>query len=275
MSSLVFFQHDAYPANGHSVRPHVHSCWELVYYMNSSGYTCLYGKNDDNIGNRFIRYLKTEKYEEKLEFSPNSLILYAPRIVHDEHIVPLPAGSEQVSQNVISFGFLPDEQLAPALSMGVYPDDGLVVYRLLKNLQSEYAHRSAYYESALDHLVSLILIEIVRQSNQAPKENDLKYILQFIDEYYTTHISVESLASMANYSLSQFRKLFHSKTGLSPKQYILKRRIDEAKYLLENSDFPLAEIAARCGYEDYNQFQVFFRKVTGVAPSEYHASLRS
>ncbi|MFI4911325.1 MAG: helix-turn-helix domain-containing protein [Sedimentisphaeraceae bacterium JB056] len=67
-----------------------------------------------------------------------------------------------------------------------------------------------------------------------------------------------------------FRKIFKSETGISPSQYRLRRRIDEAKrLLLVNRNEPLVSIAYQLGYTNVYEFSSQFRKLTGLPPGKF------
>ena len=66
-----------------------------------------------------------------------------------------------------------------------------------------------------------------------------------------------------------FRKLFKEEFGMSPKQYVIRHRIQHAASLIIAGYYTLEEIAEHCGYNDYKHFSVEFKKLTGVSPSKY------
>ena len=116
---------------------------------------------------------------------------------------------------------------------------------------------------------------------QASKELDKDYlskeslgiIAPAIDKITTDftnpNISVGYLASLCNISDVYFRKIFENKFGTSPKTYIIQRRIEYAKQLLESKQFSITEIALMCGYFEPCHFSREFSKHVGVSPLEY------
>ena len=56
---------------------------------------------------------------------------------------------------------------------------------------------------------------------------------------------------------------------MTPIDYVVKKRMDEAKALLENSEMKIKDIANGVGYEDSLYFSKVFKKVTGTSPKEY------
>ncbi|MGN0568752.1 MAG: helix-turn-helix domain-containing protein [Acutalibacteraceae bacterium] len=53
------------------------------------------------------------------------------------------------------------------------------------------------------------------------------------------------------------------------KSYICSCRLEEACRLIKNSNLPLSDIAAACGYKDYINFSKMFSKKYGVSPKRY------
>jgi AraC-like DNA-binding protein len=82
-------------------------------------------------------------------------------------------------------------------------------------------------------------------------------------------IDINRLAQVAHLSPSHFAHQFRRYAGISPKQMLLKRRMDLACALMLNSDMAVKEIAARCGYPDPYQFSAIFKKWTKYSPSDY------
>ncbi len=92
--------------------------------------------------------------------------------------------------------------------------------------------------------------------------------------YDPTRISEAALAKVCGMSVSNFRRVFKSETGLSPKVYITKARMDYAEYLLKNTNMTITEIAAKLGYNAVCGFNKIFVSVFGMSPSSYRKKYR-
>ena len=97
----------------------------------------------------------------------------------------------------------------------------------------------------------------------APAEEALK------NDYTGNEISVARLASLSGVSEVYFRRIFRSKYGISPKEYILRRRIEYAKDLLTSGQFSVSEAARLSGYSELCHFSREFKRRVGVAPTEF------
>jgi AraC-like DNA-binding protein len=87
-------------------------------------------------------------------------------------------------------------------------------------------------------------------------------------------VSLAQLAAVAHHSAYHFAQ-FKVATGLPPHQYVLTRRVERAKQLVQTgSDFSLAEIAASAGFSDQSQFSHHFKRPVGVTPRQFRRSAR-
>ncbi len=88
---------------------------------------------------------------------------------------------------------------------------------------------------------------------------------------YAEKIAIPELAPLCGMSYPSFRARFGEVYGVSAREYLTGVRIAAARNLLEIGDFPIGEVARRCGFEDACYFSGFFKRVTGVSPEEYRA----
>ena len=79
-------------------------------------------------------------------------------------------------------------------------------------------------------------------------------------------ISVQDVASAVSLSPSHFSRQFKARTGYSPYEYIVLRRIDKAKYLLTSTKQSVGEIAYATGYNSEENFSHSFQKHVGISP---------
>ena len=82
-------------------------------------------------------------------------------------------------------------------------------------------------------------------------------------------LTVARLAELCGMSEVYFRKLFLNSLGVSPKEYIIQKRMEYAKTLLLSGNFSVSETALMCGYAEPCHFSREFTRRVGVAPSRY------
>ncbi len=92
---------------------------------------------------------------------------------------------------------------------------------------------------------------------------------KFIDDNYTQNINVFDVADAVFISEGYLSRNYAKKFNISPKQYILQKRISLAKNLLINSSLSSSEIALKVGFSNPQRFNDIFRKHIGLSPLEY------
>lgn len=97
----------------------------------------------------------------------------------------------------------------------------------------------------------------------------IERIIDYIHKNYNKKISVPDLSKQCGVSNSYFIREFSKYTGVSPMQYIIDIRINNAKKLLLLQEHSIKEIAAIVGFNDEMYFSKQFKKNIGISPSEY------
>lgn len=91
----------------------------------------------------------------------------------------------------------------------------------------------------------------------------------FIDQNYTTELSLDTLASKVNLSASYLSRLFKKQIGKNLSAYIQFVRIEQAKVLLYSTMLKTYEVAEAVGINDPVYFSKTFKKLTGIKPRDY------
>ena len=105
-----------------------------------------------------------------------------------------------------------------------------------------------------------------------PKSNNHKTIeqtLEYINNNLSADLTLERLASAANFNAIYFHKLFKASTGKTLHEYVEDQRIKKSINLLISTDMTLTEIAYECGFSSQSYFSYAFKKKIGSAPREY------
>ena len=97
----------------------------------------------------------------------------------------------------------------------------------------------------------------------------LRQVIDYINENIYKQIEIDELVAMTQWKRHHFIKLFSKYLNVSPYQYILTRKIDKSKALLEESTIPLNEIAYEVGFNSYSNFYNAFKKNCKITPEQY------
>ena len=114
---------------------------------------------------------------------------------------------------------------------------------------------------------------LVRPQHADPADDDrVARIARHIRTHLDQTLDVTSLAEMAGLSRTQFTRLFASREGLPPAEFIMRERMTEAARLLGQPEMRVAEASRRCGFAEPNYFAKAFRRTFGISPTEFRTT---
>lgn len=125
-------------------------------------------------------------------------------------------------------------------------------------------------------LLQLLTLAKRRIDTEADKKKqpfplDLSNVLEDMKTNFSQYRDISVYAKMCNISQSHFIHNFTRQIGMSPYKYLSTIRIDQAKYLLNQTDLSIRDISENVGFDDPLYFSKFFRKQTGVSPKQYRS----
>ncbi len=126
----------------------------------------------------------------------------------------------------------------------------------------------SFYSPLLQSLMIEIFYDALqKKERQARIETDefLQKTFQYIDKHLQEKISLDDLAQYTSRSKSSFCHLFEAKMNISPKQYILQKKLALASKLI-NEGVPRTTAALHVGYENYSSFYRLYIKHVGEMP---------
>lgn len=100
-------------------------------------------------------------------------------------------------------------------------------------------------------------------------ENAVNRALAYLQTHFAEPVTVDSLARDAHMSTAYFSRLFKKKTGSSPYEYLIRYRIDQAKYLLRSTGSSIEEVAYASGFGSASNFVYTFTRRTGMPPGKF------
>jgi AraC family transcriptional regulator len=102
----------------------------------------------------------------------------------------------------------------------------------------------------------------------------LERVVDYIHSYLDADLSLETLSTLAGMSAHYFAQLFKQSTGVSPHQYVIRCRVEQAKTLLAQPDLPIADIACRVGFAHQSHLNRHFRRLVGTTPGRWRQATR-
>jgi AraC family transcriptional regulator len=104
--------------------------------------------------------------------------------------------------------------------------------------------------------------------------SQMSRIDELLEMELANDVSLADLAAAAGFSKPHFTRLFKNTVGLSPHQYIMRKRIELARRLLTASNQPLADIAVQSGFASQSHMTVAFTRDQGATPGEVRRAAR-
>lgn len=154
---------------------------------------------------------------------------------------------------------------------------------LFEHLLREFTEKPDGYETSLYAGLLNLIVRIRRLieakdlggNPDARRRNgnaEILRILHGISHRIADPLTVEDLAAESGMSARNFIRLFRKHTGMGFSRYLQHKRIEQACYLLRESDDKIASIAKSVGYRDSTHFRETFRNIIGVSPSAFRGS---
>jgi len=119
-------------------------------------------------------------------------------------------------------------------------------------------------------LLTLYGYLIVREEKESCETEDLALrVLVYLDQNYSQHIDLKYLErqffTSSGHISREFRKAYH----ISPINYLIDKRLSQAKWLLINTSDPIQDVSQAVGYDNVYYFSKLFLEKVGVNPFDY------
>lgn len=108
--------------------------------------------------------------------------------------------------------------------------------------------------------------EIKWQNHDSPR---MEKASRFIEDNYSSAISIHDTAKKAGMSHPAFIKAFKRYQGVTPVRFLIQTRVRQAADMLANADFSIEEIAERTGFPNRAYMSRVFKKITGTSPAQF------
>jgi AraC family transcriptional regulator len=94
----------------------------------------------------------------------------------------------------------------------------------------------------------------------------LKQVLLFIEDNLSEDLSLADIAEVAGLSVSHCKTLFRASVGLSIHQYVIRRRVERAASLLQESNLSISQVALETGFAHQSHLAMHMRRLLGTSP---------
>ena len=138
---------------------------------------------------------------------------------------------------------------------------------------------------AAESLANVLAVQLIRHVSEprrlergrdgALPRSRLRAVVEYIEGHLDDSPSLDEMAAVARLSPYHFARQFKAATGLPPYQYVIARRVERAKGLLQEGALSLAEVAEHVGFSDQSQFTRHFKRLVGVTPGQIRTPART
>ena len=139
------------------------------------------------------------------------------------------------------------------------------MYRLMKADEHENWMEAAQFLFE----VSEAVFELLGERENTLTERALNRVIHYIDTHLSEDLPLKTLADVGGFNASYLSRLFRQTCDQTITEYILNKRMDAAKKLLEETDEKIQDISAGTGYISAQSFARAFRNSTGLSPAEW------
>ena len=113
------------------------------------------------------------------------------------------------------------------------------------------------------------ILNAISENHGRRTSSTVKLAIDYIEQHYTSEISLDDVAKFVGISPQHFSKIFKMETGTNYVDWLSDLRIEQAKKYLSSGERTIKEICYLVGYKDPNYFSRIFKKIVGMSPSEY------
>ena len=156
-----------------------------------------------------------------------------------------------------------------------------VAYKIVKGVYQELDEKKEGYEEICRHTLSILIAQLRRITDSGFQlvpsfhpSKECAQIKRYLDSNYGEDINLDQLAALSHLNKYYLSHEFTRYYGISPINYLNRRRIEVCKNLLENTDHDISDIAHLAGFSSQSYLAQSFRKSCGMTAMEYRRSRR-
>ena len=129
---------------------------------------------------------------------------------------------------------------------------------------------------ASERQMLLLLIQLLRErfGDSVRIDKRIGAVQSYLDRHFSEKVSLPHLAAIANLSVRQLNEVFRTALGMTPHQYLVEKRMQQAWQLLTESDLQVGQVAHRVGYGNQAAFSDRFRRHFGQSPRNFRRNAK-
>jgi len=207
--------------------------------------------------------------KKKYSIQQNDIYCLFPQVIHEYYCDP----KQPIKKLILAFDG--KQALATLAHIGLSPEHPHMANRVTTQTVTAFLSMFQQHEQALARLHGMfdifhsLELPSPRTLAHHASINWLEKGKQYIEHHFSEQITVEQIAQLVGVERTHFSKMYRKAYGISPIDFLLQLRMQEAVLLLQNTSYKVAEIAQAVGYQDISSFSKAFKKRIGCSPITY------
>lgn len=254
----------------HDDAEHVHDFIELVYVFSGSGI-----HHVDGIAYTLKKgCLLYIDYGQVHSFTALENMSYVNFLIKPEYFSETLCGKKKLDA-IFELSGLAGIEKANNTQMAYFEGkDCTDVEHLIFKMMEENHNRNNGFEIIIKNDILNLLIYMrrhlvtegfLKKSAEIPPE--LRKVIEYIDKHSGEKITLKHMSEMCNYSQDYLSKLLKAHFGSNFSEYLLKKRVNKAVYILMTTDLSIFEVSQIAGFTNKTHFYKMFKKYLGIKPS--------
>jgi len=158
-----------------------------------------------------------------------------------------------------------------------FTKDKDLILDCFNKLINEIENKEFNYEIVCKSVLTLFITHIIRsttsllfvEESQEKLNLECIKIKNYIDSHYSQNITLDYLSDLSYMNKFHLVHTFTKEIGISPINYVINKRIQEAKNLLATTNYSIRDISSIVGFSNSSYFSQMFKRLSGITPKNY------
>ena len=189
---------------------------------------------------------------------------------HNEVLVPYPTCMTGWTCMPVNYNPVEDSAL---LCGHFFLENAKELLPAVTKITDYFSEKAPYFREHSSCTLKKLLL-LLHRDPQIPIPEKILLVKTYIDRHYATDISNQDLADLAGYHEYYLNRIFLAHTGINLHEYLLQVRLNQASFLILNTELPLKSIPELTGFHNYPHFSSYFKQHFGLSPAQYRKQVK-
>lgn len=189
---------------------------------------------------------------------------------HNEDLIPYPTYTAGWNNMPVNYDRVEDSAL---LCGHFFLENAKELLSAVTKITDYFSEKAPYFREHSSCTLKKLLL-LLHRDPQIPIPEKIQLVKAYIDRHYASDISNQDLADLAGYHEYYLNRIFLAHTGINLHEYLLQVRLNQASFLILNTDLPLKAIPELTGFHSYPHFSSYFKQYFGLSPAQYRKQVK-